>query len=192
MLQTAMVLIRERGIYGTRVEDITDRCDVGKGVFYNYFESKDALVAELLDQGVRLLEERYLDASAVVPDFGARIAGLVRQHETFFLEHPEYTLLFHQARGMMLLDRRGEPRLQKAFRGYLLRLGARISPPSAPEAAGDPALLDAAAALAGAVIGNHTFRLAAGLAPSSEPVIGMVSAGLSEVLRIARGTSKSD
>ena len=52
LLRAALALIAERGVYATRVEDVTDRADVAKGVFYLHFPSKFHLVAELLSPGV--------------------------------------------------------------------------------------------------------------------------------------------
>ncbi len=192
LLHAAMNLIKERGIYETRIEDITEKCDVGKGVFYNYFDSKNSIIAELLDNGVRILKDEYLLVPADSPELATRIAGIALQHERFFSEHPEYSLLFHQTRGMILLNKAAEPRIQKAFMDYLSLIARRISPPSNAGST-DALLLDAAAALAGAVTGNHTFRQAAGLQPDASIVIRMVSEGLKRILEdVRKGQDSAD
>ena len=55
LLDAAIALMAERGLYATRIEDITERADLGKGAFYNYFLSKDALVAALAKAGLNAL-----------------------------------------------------------------------------------------------------------------------------------------
>ncbi len=45
IIAAAMQLFGERGFAETRVEDITERADVAKGTFFNYFPSKEAIFA---------------------------------------------------------------------------------------------------------------------------------------------------
>ena len=47
LLDAALALFRENGYDETAVEEITDRADVAKGTFFNYFPSKEALLREL-------------------------------------------------------------------------------------------------------------------------------------------------
>ena len=47
LMAAAMTLFGERGFLETRVEDITSRADVGKGTFFNYFPSKEAILQRL-------------------------------------------------------------------------------------------------------------------------------------------------
>src|SRR5580658_9784409 len=41
LMRAALRLFAERGFAGTSIEDITDAADVGKGTFFNYFETKE-------------------------------------------------------------------------------------------------------------------------------------------------------
>lgn len=47
LLEAALALFRENGYDETTVEEITERADVAKGTFFNYFPSKDALLSDL-------------------------------------------------------------------------------------------------------------------------------------------------
>ncbi len=50
---SAMHLFRQRGLAGTSIEQITQHADVGKGTFYNYFSSKEAVVLEFSRRAYR-------------------------------------------------------------------------------------------------------------------------------------------
>ncbi|MEZ4297183.1 MAG: TetR/AcrR family transcriptional regulator [Polyangiaceae bacterium] len=176
LLDAAMVLFAERGLHGTRVEDITQRADLGKGAFYNYFESKDALTSELLLTAIEHLEREYLVAAAE-GGVEARIEALVRAHDRFFAEHPEYAVLFHQARGLLQVERADPSKLRRIFGEYLARIGARLHPE------GDGAIsaeerMNVAALVVGAIAGYRSYCLAAGLAP----VVGTVAGPLASWL----------
>jgi len=47
LLEASLALFREKGYRATTVEEITDRADVAKGTFFNYFASKEALLDDL-------------------------------------------------------------------------------------------------------------------------------------------------
>lgn len=58
LFATAMQLFRTYGFDATSIEHITQKADVGKGTFYNYFESKEAVVLEFTRQAHRELIDR--------------------------------------------------------------------------------------------------------------------------------------
>lgn len=163
LVKAALDLFRERGLHGTRVEDITERADTAKGAFYNYFESKDALVAQLLADAVRVLGQDYL-AKLNGQRGAARVERLTQLHDAFLEEHPSYSLLLHQTRGLLLEPATGtaaEP-LRQLFRTYLDLIADALS--LGEGHAADHR--DVAAVLAGGVAGARAFAIAAGLAPS--------------------------
>jgi len=56
LLDAGLGLLRELGFNGSGVKEITDRAGVPKGSFYNYFDSKEALGAEVV--------KRYAETNA--------------------------------------------------------------------------------------------------------------------------------
>lgn len=53
IFSAAMQLFRRQGLERTSIEQITERADVGKGTFYNYFASKEAVALEFSRRAYR-------------------------------------------------------------------------------------------------------------------------------------------
>jgi len=78
LLDAALTLFREKGYEDTTVEEITERADVAKGTFFNYFPSKEALLNDLAMWHFSQLHEA-LDVGRGAPASPvARIKLLVR------------------------------------------------------------------------------------------------------------------
>lgn len=65
LIDCAAALFAERGYAETRIKDIVEAAGVAKGLFYWYFENKDALFAEVADD-IRLRLRKH-QASAIDP-----------------------------------------------------------------------------------------------------------------------------
>jgi AcrR family transcriptional regulator len=97
VLHTAARLFSEQSYHGTTVGDVCDALGVGKGVFYWYFESKDALFAELLQDSLLQLRRAQQSAIENVIDPVARIAQGIRASIGFFRSNPEVLALIRIA-----------------------------------------------------------------------------------------------
>lgn len=189
LLNAAMSLLGERGIHGMRIEDITERADVGKGVFYNYFATKEALVAVLVDEGVGLLERDYLRGLNHQSDLRHRIEALARAQEAFFRDRPDYALLFHQARGLLLLGGTRAAGLRRAFADYLAHLSALLPAEGQSGEWSQDDLLDVAAAVAGAAAGYRSFCVAVARPINLVTLCGALVSGVPKVLEDRRAAA---
>lgn len=57
ILEAAKDVLLKKGIFKTRVEDITSYLGIAKGSFYTYFKSKDQLLKEIIDRVYEIREK---------------------------------------------------------------------------------------------------------------------------------------
>lgn len=70
IFQAAMRLFERKGVHDTTVEEITQAADVGKGTFFNYFPSKEAIFSALAERQMGILDravERAQTAASIRP-----------------------------------------------------------------------------------------------------------------------------
>jgi AcrR family transcriptional regulator len=97
VLETAARLFSEQSYHGTTVGDVCDALGVGKGVFYWYFESKEALFKELLEDSLFRLRRAQQSAIENVHDPVTRIEQGIRASIGFFRSNPEVLALIRIA-----------------------------------------------------------------------------------------------
>ena len=94
----AASLFARHGYYGTRMEDIAAGLDLQKGALYYYFDSKEALLASLVEQRVgvalRVLEDIVEREESATSKVEAAFAG----HLSVFQEHADIYTIFNTER----------------------------------------------------------------------------------------------
>jgi AcrR family transcriptional regulator len=158
LLNTALALFARRGIYAPSVEEITDGADLGKGTFYQYFSSRDDLIAALVARGFASLLESLGSEIPEAVNSQEALRALFRASDRFFKERPEYLLLFHQARGWLKLPGKGEAPVRKEFRDYVTRLEDFVPSRSGGKKISDQRRHRLALAIAGSISGILSFR----------------------------------
>jgi AcrR family transcriptional regulator len=78
LLEASQTLFQTKGYTATTVEEITERADVSKGTFFNYFPSKEALLGELAVWHIGRLRDALDVAQGAPPSPVARIKLLMR------------------------------------------------------------------------------------------------------------------
>ena len=157
LLEVARQLFSEKGIYWAKVEDITESADQGKGTFYKYFDSKEAIIRTLLEEGLNELSAKTEQAVLNASSASKVLSSAIEARVDFFLDHPDYLLLFHQVRGMMQLKVDVAKELRDIYDAHLRRLAQLVKP--AVTAGGAGAARDIATAIAAYTSGLLTYHV---------------------------------
>lgn len=101
IVEAAQQLFAANGYASTRMSDIADSAGVTKGLLYWYFESKDALIAEILRDARRRLRDEQREATLGVDDPLERVYLATAAAVRFVLgNYRLYQLSEYPARGM--------------------------------------------------------------------------------------------
>lgn len=152
LIQAAQEVIAMKGVYLAVIEEITERADVAKGSFYQYFRDRDDLLRVLLTR--RLEELQALIESA--PPSGSvteRVRTLIHHHVEYFLRHEDFLLFLHQIRGLIKLRGEETPAVREVYRRHLLFLAERLRPANAKMPAKSETLEERACVLLGLLTG---------------------------------------
>ena len=172
ILDEAFALFSRRGLYGPKIDDITEAADIGKGTFYLHFPSKEALLKEVVHEGIEKLktniQSRLNSAGPALPP----IEAIIGAHADFFKENPSYILLFHQARGWLKLPGHEGGAIREEFMAYLGELESVISGHFSSPSGGAPDPSWLSRTIAGCIAGIFSFDTIAG---SDLPSSGEIS-----------------
>lgn len=67
ILEKALYLFANKGFHGTSISDIAKEAGISKGLAYNYFESKDAILQAIMDDALTAGRE-VMDVSSITDD----------------------------------------------------------------------------------------------------------------------------
>lgn len=126
-MDAALRIFEVRGIYGPTVEDITEAADVAKGTFYNYFNSKNDLIAALLHQAFETLLGEVDNKAKCSGTRKTVLQLLLQAHTDFFQNHSNFFLILHQARGWIMLNNEKNKTIRAEYARYVDHLAAIVS-----------------------------------------------------------------
>ncbi len=104
LLAAARSVFSEKGFDLTRIDDITERADVGKGTFYNYYQTKEELIGELINHVLKELVKLLKENCQGITDLTELINSLIGTHIKFFSDRWEDFVLFFQGRTDLTLQ----------------------------------------------------------------------------------------
>ena len=94
ILNAAALLLRNRGYEATTTRAIASAVGIKGGSIYHHFPSKDAIVVEVVNEGVQVVSGAVVAALAALP-IGVsprrRLEAAVKAHLVSSLEHSNYT-----------------------------------------------------------------------------------------------------
>lgn len=130
LVAAAQEVIAVKGVYLAVIEEITERADVAKGSFYQYFRDRDDLLHVILS---RRIGELHAIVAATVPPrtLSERIRVLLRQHLDYFLRHEDFLLFLHQIRGLIKMKGDETPAVRDTYQRYMAFLAQWLQPQGA-------------------------------------------------------------
>jgi TetR/AcrR family transcriptional regulator, cholesterol catabolism regulator len=126
VLDAAARLFRDKGYAGTTMRDVAARCGIRAASLYYHFPSKDDILAEVFDYGVRRVAGAVRAAVEGLPQPASsydKIRAAVHAHLESFFVHGDYTAsnirVFRQAPAEV---QRKNRRLRDRYEAYWQRL----------------------------------------------------------------------
>ncbi|MFG2085725.1 MULTISPECIES: TetR/AcrR family transcriptional regulator [unclassified Spirillospora] len=105
ILEAAIAVMTEHGYHGTSVRDIAMRAGISPPALYYHFESKQEVLATIMERGIEaLLRDSRAALAAAGDDPAGRLGALVETHVLFHLRDQRGTML-----GTSELRALGEP-----------------------------------------------------------------------------------
>jgi len=104
ILDAAAKMISRHGYHATYLKDVAAAVNMKAGSLYYHFESKEALMHEVLDKSVKVIydtvkiEVRKLGDE---PDFPSLLTAAIRGHLIAIFKYPDYTLASIRNYGVM-------------------------------------------------------------------------------------------
>ena len=93
IVEAAAALMAERGFAGTSIAAVSERSGLPSGSIYWHFESKEALLAAVMEEGARRWFESLQPIEDLPKDPDERITALFEASEASLEAHPEFLRL---------------------------------------------------------------------------------------------------
>lgn len=102
ILDAAFALFRKHGVAATTVEEISEKADVAKGTFFNYFPRKEAVFSYLSETWVAQAEEKLGDILARKGPVWTRVRDLFVDFASFYEQDRDLSkhMVMEWTRGM--------------------------------------------------------------------------------------------
>ena len=159
LVNAAREVFAERGIDLATIDEITGRADVGKGTFYYYFSDKNEVVAELISDVLRNLDELMEKRCADSHNLHDLMDQLIGAHIEFFSTRWEDFVLYYQGRADLKLKENYEG-IEKPFLTYLESI-ERLIASMLQVGVSKAALRRVGCAVAGFLSGYYSFAVIA-------------------------------
>jgi AcrR family transcriptional regulator len=119
--ESGLDVFAEKGLHDTKIEDITETADLGKGTFYSHFDSKEVLFTELLDDSIQKLIGLITTFCKESNDHNLKsiLEGLLDAHFKFFKDYYENFILLFQGQGILNLQKEDEKEILEPIMRYL-------------------------------------------------------------------------
>jgi len=178
LLLAGRKLFSEKGLYESRVEEITRTADIGKGTLYRYFRNKEALILAVVTAGFDELRHRVAERTTGAVDLDAIVAGMVAAHVGFFADNEDLMRIFHQVRGMLKFNRPEWRPFRKSLATHLTFLADELARDPEGRKLGPARRHEQAVVLFGSVSGSLSTSVASNPHAAIRPMAPALTAAL--------------
>ena len=102
ILSAAMKAVRQYGLEGVRVQNISERAGISPGAMYRYFKSKDDLMLACFThvdrQAADIFEHLNFNPMTMLTDPMGAVRSLWVPYFRFWVAHPDETVFYHRFR----------------------------------------------------------------------------------------------
>lgn len=102
IMTAAMRAVRQYGLEGARIQNISDLAGLSPGALYRYFNSKDELMQACFTyvdrQAAAIFEGLEFDSGALLTDPLQAIRSLWQPYFRFWIARPDETIFYHRFR----------------------------------------------------------------------------------------------
>lgn len=102
IMSAAMKAVRQYGLEGMRIQNVSDLAGISPGALYRYFESKDQLIIECFTyvdkQAAAIFEHLSFNPLTMLVDPIGAVKKLWLPYFRFWVAHPDETVFYHRFR----------------------------------------------------------------------------------------------
>ncbi len=97
LLDAGLALFAELPVDAVAIDEITAKAGVGKGSFYNHFESREAFATAIVEDIRRDIEAQIIAANRDVADPAMRVARAIMLYANYAMRMPQQALVMGKA-----------------------------------------------------------------------------------------------
>ncbi len=103
IITAAMKAVRQYGLEGVRIQNISELAELSPGALYRYFDSKDQLMIECFTyvdkQAAAIFDHLKFNPLTLLTDPMGAVKSLWVPYFRFWVAHPDETVFYHRFRG---------------------------------------------------------------------------------------------
>ena len=134
IISAAIRAVRQHGLEGARIQNVSSLAGVSPGALYRYFESKEKLLEECFTyvdrQAAAIFDQLAFDPHAIVADPVGAVRSLWLPYFRFWVAHPDETVFYHRFRDSVSFpeyDKKRDATYFSTFAG-MIRLFKKVFP----------------------------------------------------------------
>lgn len=119
----AIRAVRQYGLEGVRIQNVSELAGVSSGAIYRYFDSKDQLLVECFTyvdrQAAAIFEHLKFNPLVMLADPVGAIKGLWLPYFRFWTSHPDETVFYHRFRDSAFFPKYDKSRDVTYFKTFI-------------------------------------------------------------------------